>query len=196
MIESQVRINDVSDRALIFAISQIEREKFVIESDIAFAYAEKLVKSQSGRHLMKIRDFSKLAQLARPMSGEKVLVLGGASLYSAAIFAFMGCNVTVYDDVSCKLDGTETICGDLKTPNANTANNFDLIFVDGGVEEIPTVWSKNLKDGGRIALFHYSGEIAEAKVLVKSGDNLSSHSFFDAKPPKLAAFNKVAEFSL
>ncbi len=196
MIESQVRINDVSDRALILALSEIPREKFVNDADQKFAYAEIELNSKSGRKIMKVRDFSKLAQFAKVSAGEKVLVLGGGGLYSAAIFAFMGCEVCVYDDKPCELNGVATYIGDLKRPSVEVPGGFDLIFFDGGVEEIPQIWAGHLKEGGRMALFHYSNQIGEGKVLVKSGETLSSHSYFDAKPPKLAEFNRTPEFSL
>lgn len=196
MIESQVRINDVSDRALILALSELEREKFVSDNDARFAYAEIELSAPNGRKIMKIRDFAKLAQVAKISEGEKVLVLGGASLYSAAIFAFMGANVVIYDELDCGLEGVSVVKGDLTKPNSELNGGFDLIFIDGAVEELPYMWASKLKEGGRMALFHYSTEVGEAKVLVKSGETLSSHSYFDAKPPRLDAFNRKFEFSL
>lgn len=196
MIESQVRINDVSDRALILALSEIEREKFVTPENLNFAYAEIKLASPSGRKIMKVRDFAKLAQVAKISAGEKILIIGGSSLYSAAIFAFMGCDVTVYDDKDCSLAGVKTVKGDLTLPNALNMAEFDVIFFDGGIEEIPHEWASKLKEGGKMALFHYSTQVAEAKILVKSGETLSSHSYFDAKPPKLEVFNRKFEFSL
>ena len=100
MIESQVRTNDVSDLALQGAMRVVERETFVVAEKRAFAYAEVTSPTPSGRWLWKPRDFSKLAQAANVMAGVRVLVIGGAGGYSAAVFAALGCTVTILDDLA------------------------------------------------------------------------------------------------
>lgn len=196
MIESQVRINDVSDLALIDAMSSVKRENFVSDEQIKFSYAEIETLSKSGRKLMKARDFSKLVQISKIDKGNDILVVAGSSGYAAAIFKAMNTNVTIADNIVCEFEGINSVNTDIKKLDKIADDSFDVIFIDGGVETISSEWSKKLKNGGRLALIHYETSVGVAKIFVKANDIISSKSYFEAKPPKLSEFSKVSEFSL
>jgi protein-L-isoaspartate(D-aspartate) O-methyltransferase len=192
MIESQVRTNDVSDLALQTAMRQVAREAFVSEHKRDFAYAEVTCPTPSGRELWKPRDFSKLAQAARALRGDRVLVIAGAGGYSAAVFAAMGCIVTIHDDVTCHYAGVEAQVGALSEPPTGP---FDIIFVDGGVQTIPNSWGRSLVDGGRLCVVVLEGPTGTAQILTKSGSVLSPRIAFDAVVPKLLGFDAAPVFA-
>ena len=192
MIESQVRTNDVSDLALQTAMRAVARESFVVETKREFAYAEVVVPSPSGRALWKPRDFSKLAQAAKIISGERVLVIGGAAGYSAAVFAQMGCSVTIFDNITCAFPSIVSQSGDLRTPPSGP---FDVIFVDGGVDSVPDSWSDALAEEGRLCVVILSGPMGVAKIMTKSGGLVAGRTVFDAMVPRLPGFEAVASFS-
>lgn len=194
MIESQVRTNDVSDLALINAMSKIARENFVDENNKKFAYAELDVKSKSGRTLMKVRDFSKLAQAAQVNAGEKVLIIGGSSGYSAEVFTQIGADVTIVDTIKC--DFKNFIASDLSNLENIADDSFDLIFVDGGVEAISKNWFAKLKNNGRLAVINYLTNVGVAQIYVKSNNVVASKNYFEAKPPKMPEFMRQVEFTL
>jgi protein-L-isoaspartate(D-aspartate) O-methyltransferase len=192
MIESQVRTNDVSDLALQTAMRAVPREAFVVEGKRAFAYAEVTCASPSGRQLWKPRDFSKLAQAANALAGDRVLVIAGSVGYSASVFAAMGCDVTILDDVPCDIVGVRCVVSDLSAPPAGP---FDIVFVDGGVEIVPESWSKVLADGGRLCVVVLDGPMGTARIMVKSGNAVASRVVFDAMVPKLSGFDAVSSFA-
>ena len=192
MIESQVRTNDVSDLALQGAMRVVEREKFVVAEKRAFAYAEVTSPTPSGRWLWKPRDFSKLAQAANVMAGEQVLVIGGAGGYSAAVFAALGCSVTVLDDVAVEIPGVASVVGALDTPPAGP---FDVVFVDGGVENFPTSWTEVLAEQGRLCVVLLKGPMGTANVFTKSGANVAGRVVFDATVPQLPGFSLAPAFA-
>lgn len=194
MIESQVRTNDVSDLALINAISKIARENFVDENNQKFAYAELDVKSKSGRNLMKVRDFSKLAQAAQINAGEKVLIIGGSSGYSAEVFTQIGADVTIVDTIKCDLKNF--VVSDLSNLENIADDSYDLIFVDGGVETISKNWFAKLKNNGRLAVINYLTNVGVAQIYVKSNNVVASKNYFEAKPPKMPEFIRQVEFTL
>ncbi len=194
MIESQVRTNDVSDLALINAMSKVARENFVDEGNQKFAYAELDVKSKSGRTLMKVRDFSKLAQAAKVNSGEKVLIIGGSSGYSAEVFSQIGADVTIVDTIKC--DFKNLVTSDLSNLENIADDSFDLIFVDGGVETISKNWFAKLKNNGRLAVINYLTNVGVAQIYVKSNNVVASKNYFEAKPPKMPEFMRQVEFTL
>lgn len=194
MIESQVRTNDVSDLALINAMSIVARENFVAEGSQKFAYAELEVKSKTGRALMKVRDFSKLAQAAKVNSGEKVLIIGGSSGYSAEVFTQIGADVTIVDSIKC--DFKNFVSSNLDKLENIADDSFDLIFVDGGVETISKNWFAKLKNNGRLAVINYLTNVGVAQIYVKSNNVVASKNYFEAKPPKMPEFIRQAEFTL
>jgi protein-L-isoaspartate(D-aspartate) O-methyltransferase len=192
MIESQVRTNDVSDLALQSAMRKVAREGFVVEDRRAFAYAEVTCPTPSGRELWKPRDFAKLAQAAQILAGDTILVVAGAGGYSAAVFAAMGCDVTVLDTEACAIDGVKSVVGALDQP---PRGDFDVVFVDGAVEVIPEAWGQALRVGGKLCVIVQSGHMGEAKLGVKSGDGLALRTIFNAVVPKLSGFEAAPAFT-
>jgi protein-L-isoaspartate(D-aspartate) O-methyltransferase len=192
MIESQVRTNDVSDLALQGAMRIVEREAFVVSEKRAFAYAEVTSPTPSGRWLWKPRDFSKLAQAANVMAGEQVLVIGGAGGYSAAVFAALGCTVTVLDDVAVDVPGVTSVVGALEAPPAGP---FDLVFVDGGVEAFPDAWTNILAEQGRLCVVVLKGPMGTANIFTKSGTSVAGRIVFDATVPPLPGFSIAPAFA-
>jgi protein-L-isoaspartate(D-aspartate) O-methyltransferase len=192
MIESQVRTNDVSDLSLQTAMRAVARETFVVDAKRAFAYAEVTCATPSGRELWKPRDFSKLAQAAKILPSDKVLVIAGAGGYSAAVLAAMGCEVTILDTMVCEIKGVASVVGALDAPPAGP---FDIVFVDGGVEVAPDSWRKVLAEGGRLCVVMLSGPMGTAQIGTKSGGVTASRVVFDAVVPKLPGFNSAPAFA-
>ncbi len=181
MIESQVRTNDVSDLTLQTAMATVPREDFVVPAKRAFAYAELTCETPSGRPLWKPRDFAKLAQAAKILSGDRVLVIAGGAGYSGAVLAAMGCKVTIFDTAfegegSWPTDIARTT-GDLTKPPPGP---YDIVFVDGGVETIPAAWTEILADGGRLC------------VVVET---IAARVVFDAIVPRLSELDAVRSFA-
>ena len=192
MIESQVRTNDVSDLALQSAMRVVERETFVVPEKRAFAYAEVTSPTPSGRWLWKPRDFSKLAQAANVVAGERVLVIGGAGGYSAAVFAALGCTVTMLDDVAVEVAGVNSVVGALDAPPAGP---FDVVFVDGGVETFPEAWTKVLAEQGRLCVVVLKGPMGTANIFTRSGTSFAGRVVFDATVPELPGFSVAPAFA-
>lgn len=194
MVESQVRTNDVSDIDLINAISNTRREAFVAQEYVKFSYSEIDVKSPSGRMLLKPREFSKLAQALNVRKKDEVLIIAGSGGYSAAVLALLAKSVTIFDSSICAVEVGENILGDLATLSELGGRQFDAIFVDQGVEEIPQAWFAALRDGGRMGIFVSENGVSRAKLYVKSGDYLSYNALFDAQVPLLPQFMRAREF--
>ncbi len=193
MIESQVRANDINDLALLGAMRVVEREQYVLAEKRAFAYAEVTSPTPSGRWLWKARDFSKLAQAANVVAGERVLIIGGAGGYSAAVFAALGCTVTVLDDVAVDVPEVTSVVGALDSPPSGP---FDVVFVDGGVETLPDAWTKVLAEQGRLCVILLKGPMGTANIFTRGGTSVAGRVIFDATVPQLPGFSVSPEFAL
>src|SRR5947207_401618 len=91
MVESQVRIADVTDVRIHDAMREIVREQFVPPTRGHLAYADIEVEYAPGSWLLKPRDVAKLIQALRPMPGERALALGAP--YAAAVLERLGLSV-------------------------------------------------------------------------------------------------------
>lgn len=201
MVDSQVRVNDVTDRALQAALMAVPRERFV-PSDLAFAaYAETAADIVPGRRLMPARDIAKLLQAADPRSGERALCL--AAPYAAAVLARMGLTVTAQEADAAVFgvagavladEGVATTSAPLTTPQGE---GWDLIVSEMATPIRPDAWLAALRDGGRLAVVERSGPVGKAVLYVKGqGGAVSRKVLFDSAPPVLAELAPAPTFAL
>ena len=178
MVESQVRVNDVTDLTIQTAMRQVVRERHCPEGRAHMAYADAEVEYAPGRWLLRPRDAAKLLQSVRPRAGEAALCI--AAPYLADLLEDMGLLVTRLNE------------GDLKSP---PAASFDLVVCEGAVAEVPAAWTAALGDGGRLGVIVRKGPIGKVRVYLKTGVDLGWREVFDATPPVLAGFEPVAGFA-
>lgn len=200
MVDSQVRVNDVTDRALQAALLAAPRERFV-PADRAFsAYAEIEPEIAGGRRLMLARDLSKLLMALTPREGERALAV--AAPYAASVLVRMGLEViaqeadaAVFDVVGPVLaeDGVATVVAPFSAPSGE---NYDVIVSEAAVPGRPEAWLKALRIGGRLAVVERTGPAGKAVLYVRGEQGLSRRELFDAAPPVLAELTPEPTFAL
>jgi protein-L-isoaspartate(D-aspartate) O-methyltransferase len=130
MVDSQLRPQGVNDPAVIAAMASVPREEFVPEGQRPLAYVDRSIPLDDGRALPAPSVLGQLLTALAPERGERALVIGSGSGYSAAVLSAMGVDVTA--DKAAKKD------------------SFDFILIDGAVETIPESLIAQLRDGGRL----------------------------------------------
>ena len=200
MVDSQVRVNDVTDRALQAALLAVPRERF-LPADLAWsAYAEIEPEIAGGRRLMQARDLSKLMMALDARAGETALAI--AAPYAAAVLARLGLSVTaqesdaaVFEVVGPVLaeEGVATAVAPLGAP---AGRDLDLIICEAAVPGRPDGWLSALKVGGRLAVVERSGPIGKAVLYVRGEQGVSRRELFDATPPVLAELAPEPIFAL
>lgn len=202
MIDSQVRVNDVTDRRLISAMNAVPRETFVAPSLRASAYADLMVETGPGRWLIAARDFSKLVNIAAVRETDRVLDIAPGTGYSSAVLAKLAGTVVALeqDEAAAKtvrdaVPGVDVVAGPLKAGVASKGP-FDVIFVNGAVEEVPQAWLDQLAEGGRLAVAVAEGGVRRARIYTRSGGKTAWRTPFDTAIPLLPGFEKAAEFRL
>lgn len=202
MVDSQVRVNDVTDRALQAAMLAVPRERFLPAERAFSAYAEIEPEIAGGRQLMLARDLSKLLMALAPTPGERGLAIAGP--YAAAVLARMGLTVTaqeadaaVFDVVGPVLadEGVQTVAAPLSEP-APQADGYDVIVSEGAVPGRPEAWLQALAVGGRLAVVERVGPAGKAVLYVKTEAGVSRRELFDAAPPLLASLLPAPTFVL
>src|SRR5215475_6135728 len=98
MVDGQVRTSDVTDRRILDSMLTLPRERFVPEAKQALAYLDLDLDVAAGgsakRFLIKPMLTAKLLQAAEIAATDKVLVVGCATGYAAALVAMLGASVT------------------------------------------------------------------------------------------------------
>jgi protein-L-isoaspartate(D-aspartate) O-methyltransferase len=206
MIDSQVRPNDVTDRRLIAAMASVPREAFVPTGREALAYADCAVETGPGRHMMAARDFAKLVHAAEISGDDLVLAIAPGAGYSTVILSRLAGSVvaleqdeaaaaTVRKALADSGVRAEVLTGALQA-GAAARGPFNVIFVNGAVEEVPQAWLDQLADEGRLAVVVNEGVVRRARVYVRSGGKTAWRAPFDSAAPTLPGFEKAKVFRL
>ena len=72
---------------------------------------------------------------------------------------------------------------------------YDVIFLDGGIEELPPALTDQLKEGGRLAAIVMQGPVGKARIFKKTSGTVSGRNVFDATAPILPGFARARVFS-
>lgn len=206
MVDCQVRPSDVTRYAIIDAMLWAPRERFVgkAKRDIAYAGAE--IELAPGRVLLDPRCFAKMVEAARIGSSDLVLDLAPGSGYSTAIIARMAEAVIAVEPDADLADWAQTLLAELEVDNAVVSHGdpakgdpehgpFDVIFVNGAVEELPESLTDQLKSGGRLVALFREGSVGKCCVLTRSASGLARRYMFDADAPLLRGFERREEFA-
>ncbi len=204
MVATQLRTNDVTDSRLIQAVLAVPREPFVPESLAALAHMEGCLPLGKGRVLLDLRSFGKLAQLAAIGLEDRVLDVGCGTGYSTAILSELAAAVIGLEQdldlaaaASENLRGSpnaEIVCGPLSEGLPAKAP-FDVIFLNGAVEDTPGTLIQQLKNGGRLVCIVREGAAGHARVYLKHDGAVGERSAFDATVPVLPGFEKSHSFA-
>ena len=203
MIASQLRTTGVNDPRVLEAMGAVPRERFVPDERRALAYADALVPLRPGRDLNPPMALGRLLTEARPRRGEKVMVIGAATGYAAAVAArLVGPLVAVEEDAELAaiarvaLEGTEAklVEGPLAKGWKKGAP-YDLILIDGAVETVPEALIAQLADGGRLAAGIVEEGVTRLALGRKAGEGFGMAPFADAAAAVLPGFARPRAFS-
>jgi len=212
MVVSQINPQSVTDPALLSALSEIPRERFVpaIQRDIAYMDKEIPlgISATDGREraMMMPVAFAQLVALAQIKPTDLVLVIGCATGYSAAVIARLADSVVALETnealaaqandtlMDLGIDNAAVVSGPLNEGYKNEAP-YDVIFIDGSVSEINDSLIDQLNDGGRLVAIVSENDAGKAHLILKKGNIASDRIDFDANAPKLPGFQKPQSFS-
>ena len=177
MVDTQVRVNDVTDLTIQTAMRQVPREAFCPEGRVHMAYADAEVDYAPGRWLLRPRDVGKLLQAVRPRAGEAALAI--AAPYAAAVMQQLGLSVVLADASDTAAVG---------------ADQYDVIVCEGAVSNVPAAWTAALALGGRLAVVVREGPIGSVRLYSRRPDGVGWRAVFDSTPPILPGFEAKAGF--
>ena len=206
MVDCQVRPSDVTRYAIIDAMMWAPRERFVPKAQRDVAYAETEIALSDTRTVLAARTFAKMLEAAQIGPDDLVLDLAPGLGYSTAVISRLAAAVVAIEpdeafaahaaDAMQDLD-IDNVIVTHGSPAAGDADHgpYGVIFVNGGVEDVPEDLEAQLKDGGRLVALVQEGAVGQCRVRVKSGHGCSERRIFDASAPVLDGFAKAKDFA-
>lgn len=210
MVDGQLRTTDVTNPAILDAMGEVPREAFVPQTMRALAYIDEdvLVHPAGGegpRYLMEPSPLAKLLQLADIKPDDVVLDLGCATGYSTAVLTLIAGSVIALESdphlaatasetlVDLGYDSAAVVEGPLNLGYASEAP-YDVIVLNGAVEEVPAALFDQLKDGGRLVGVLGTGNTGRATVWTKNAGVTAARHAFNAAVRPLPGFERETAF--
>lgn len=205
MVESQLRVNDVTDSRVLEAMGAVPRERFVPAARKATAYADAPLEVVAGRFLMEPRAYGKMLQLAEIRPTDSVLDVGCATGYSSAVLARIGARVTALEQDADLVRVADETLPTVGATNAVVVQGglfeghkakapYDVIVVNGGIETRPDALLAQLGEGGRLVAVVKAGAQGHAALFLKEKGRIGSRAAFDADAQILPGFREKVGF--
>lgn len=201
MVASQLRTSGVNDARVVAAMAQVERERFLPESQRALAYRDRALPLGGGRAQNPPLATGLLLTEARIRPEDKVLIVGAAGGYAAAVVAKLAANVVaVESDPALVAAARDALQGDAEVfegpleAGYAAAAPYDVLVVDGAVEEIPLGLVEQVKPGGRIVTGLADRGVTRLASGVRSEGGFGLKAFADSECAVLPGFEKPRGF--
>ena len=207
MVDTQVRPSDVTKYPVLDALLEVRREMYVPDALRDVAYMDNSITLGENRIVLEARTFSKILDTLDIQQDEMALDIGCRLGYSAAVLGKL-CEavVAVEEDETLASEaeailGSEgadnvAVVGGALTEGAAKHGPYDVIILEGAVEEMPEALTDQLKEGGRIAAVFMDGALGMVRVGLKAGGTISWRFAFNATAPVLPGFSKAPSFAL
>ena len=201
MIDSQLRPQGVSDGIVLDAMGKVRREDFLPPETRPLAYVDRAVSMGAGRFLPAPAVLGMLLAQMMPVAGQRALVIGAGTGYSAAVLTAIGLDVVALESSesliarASEIGGARLfVQGPLEEGHRQGAP-YDQILIDGAVEYIPDAIVDQLSSGGRLGTALLDRGIARLIVGRKAAGAFGYLSLTDAGVPALPGFTRPPAFT-
>lgn len=211
MVESQVRPSDVTDRRVIAAMLAIPREAFAPSESRVLAYMDQDLpvggQGPSRRALLAPRTLARMVQLLEIEAVDRVLEVGSATGYGAAVLGRIArevvaleCEEMLAGRARIALAGEAVAATNVKVATGPLPAGwmaeapYAAILVSGAVPEIPAGLLDQLQDGGRLVAVRLDGGIGRLVQWRRIGTSFAARVTGEAAAPLLPGFARVPGF--
>ena len=193
MIDSQLRPQGVTDGGVLAAMGALARENYVPEAARAFAYFDRPLKVSGDRAMMPPAAIGRLLSELAPRPGERALVVGAATGYSAALLGLIGLDVTATEEDSALAATAREMGVDISASDDGAP--YDLILIDGAIEYIPEELVGRLVEGGRLGTAFLDRGVSRIVVGRAVSGRLGLRTIVDADVTPLPGFERPRAFT-
>lgn len=207
MVDTQVRPNDVTRFPIIEAFLEVPRELFVPQSAREAAYVGEDIPLARGRVLLEPRTIAKMLEAADIGPGDVVLDVATGTGYVAALAGRLGEAVIALEEDADLAAEAEAALAEAGADNvvviegahaegAAKHGPYDVILIEGAVEEVPEKLTSQLREGGRIVAIFAEGALGTVRSGIFVDGRVSWRFAFNAGAPILGGFEATKSFAL
>lgn len=207
MVDTQIRPSDVTKFPIIDAMLSVPRENFVPSERREAAYMDGNIVLSKDRVVLEPRTLAKMLDALDLQNDELVLDIGSSYGYSAAVMARIAQAVVAVESDASLVNESQTTLSDAGSDNVivhegaledgvSEHGPYDVIAIQGGIEELPSSIIDQLKDGGRVAALFMDGALGEMRIGHKIDGRLNWRLVFNASAPVLPGFARERVFAL
>jgi protein-L-isoaspartate(D-aspartate) O-methyltransferase len=205
MVDGQVRTADVTDAGVLDAMLTLPRERFLPPAMAPLAYLDGDIPVTKGRSLLKPMVLAKLVQLARIGTQDRVLDVGCATGYSAALLARLAGSVVALEEdaelarrakealTAVGATNVEVVTGPL-IAGWPAGGPYDVILLEGSTEIDPEALGRQLKPAGRLVGVYSRSRASKAMIFHLVEGRLVGRPVFDAAAKLLPGFSAPPRF--
>ncbi len=205
MVDGQIRTADVTDAALLDAMLAVPREKFLPPTLAPLAYADADIPVGKGRAMLRPMVLAKLLQAAHVRSGERLLDVGSATGYAAALLARLGASVVALEEDPDLAAAAKAAFAAVGAANAEVVvgplaagwpagGPYDGILLNGAAEIVPEAFAGQLKPEGWLIGVGGRPPACKGMIYRVSEGSLVGRPLFDAAATLLPGFKAPPRF--
>jgi protein-L-isoaspartate(D-aspartate) O-methyltransferase len=205
MVECQLRTFDITDKAVLAAMLAVPRERFVPPAQIDLAYLDAEVPVGKGRRLLKPMIFGRMLQAAAIDPGDRILDVGSATGYSAAVLSRIGAAVVALEQELELIRPARPLLPEVSDTHVSVVEGpltdgwpaegpYDVIIVEGQCDTVPDKLLGQLAADGRLVTIMGPGPAPKAMVFRNVDGRPSGRPVFDASGPVLPGFVRPPAF--
>ena len=204
MIHNQLMTNNIVEDHILKAFNVIPRENFLPFEKKPKAYLDEDIEIIPGRYLIEPRIIGHIIKLSKIKKNHIVMDLASSTGYSSAILSKLSQKVYAVENktklieqafLNVKKLNINNIYFLNKNPLNGLKKKFDIIFIFGGVQYIPTnlLDSLNNNGGTLITVLYDNNDVGKIHIVKKSNGKISKTNYITAQTPVLKDFQKTTK---
>ena len=202
MIHNQLMTNNIVEDHILKAFNAIPRENFLPFEKKPKAYLDEDIEIISDRYLIEPRIIGNIIKLSKIKKNHIVMDLACSTGYSSAILSKLSQKVYGVENktklieqafLNIKKLNINNIYFLNKNPLNGLKKKFDIIFIFGGGQYIPTNLFDSLKnDGGTlITVLYDNNDVGKIHIVKRLNGKISRTNYITAQTPILKEFQKT-----
>ena len=204
MVASQLRTNAVNDPRVVEAMARSPRENYLPPEHRGLAYRDTLLPLAGGRRHNSPLVIGRLLTEAQVRADDHVLLVGAAGGYGAALLALLAGSVVALEEEDSLVEiAREALAGESKIEvvqgplDAGWAAGapYDLLIVDGAVEQLPDALIAQVKPGGRVLTGVIDRGVTRLATGRRTEGGFGLIDFQDIECAELPGFRRLRTFT-
>jgi protein-L-isoaspartate(D-aspartate) O-methyltransferase len=202
MVASQLRTNAVNDPRVVEAMARVRREDYLPAEQRGLAYRDTLLPLSGGRRHNSPLATGRLITEAQVSPHDKVLLIGAAGGYAAAVLGTLAGSVVAVEEEPAllALARSAPLGANVSLAEGPLAQGwaadvpYDLLMIDGAVEHVPDALVAQLRPGGRAVAGIYDRGVTRLAAGRRTEGGFGLVDFADIECAQLPGFGRPKRF--